>query len=90
MGDDHWEDLRHRSRAPSVDRRTNRRPVNLYFVLVRRRTMYREAQIPVPGSTVETVALGTRLRPDFPRGFVTVYDRSDTTVQFQYSATPIL
>lgn len=52
--------------------------------------MYREAQIPVPGSTVETVALGTRLRPDFPRGFVTVYDRSDTTVQFQYSATPIL
>ena len=31
-GDDHWEDLRHRSRAPSVDRRTNRRLVILYFV----------------------------------------------------------
>lgn len=51
--------------------------------------MYREAQIPVPGSTVETVALGTRLRSDFPRGFVTVYDRGDATVQFQYCATPI-
>lgn len=49
----------------------------------------REAQIPVPESIVETVALGTRLRPDFPRGFVTVYDRGDATVQFQYCATPI-